>query len=179
MHSRDPWFSVTAAEYSCQCCSLQLLHGSNIGGLNIILAFLNLLLELLQRDLVVLDDQVDLQLLDAETDRDPLACAPDETIHLDGYDTLLQLLEIGLVIPRLDVHGDDRFGSRLNLALLLLPVLCQSLLTLGDNLWVFLLILVGAEQVNLVLIFWSILGVDGKLVDIWTVCGEGLGWVAW
>ena len=179
MHGHDPWFSGVAAGSPWSCCGLQLLHGSNVGGLDIVLKSFDLLLEIFERDLVVLDDQVNLQLLDAEADRDPLAATPDETVHLDGYDTLLQLLEIGLIVPRLDVHGDDRLGSGLNLALLLLLVLCQSLLALGDDLWVFLLILVGAEEVNLVLIFWGILGVDGNLANVWAVCGEGLGWVAW
>ena len=38
--------------------SLQLLHGSNVGGLDVVLDFLDLVLQLIQGDLLVLDDQV-------------------------------------------------------------------------------------------------------------------------
>jgi hypothetical protein len=61
----------------------------NISGLDVILIFLNLLLELIQRDLLVLNDQVDLELLDTETNSNELRGTPDETILLDGTDVLL------------------------------------------------------------------------------------------
>lgn len=40
--------------------SLQFLHGRNIGGLNVVLVFLDLALQLVERHLLVFDDQVDL-----------------------------------------------------------------------------------------------------------------------
>lgn len=76
----------------------QLLHGSNVGGLDVVLVLLNLGLELIQRDLVVLDDQVDLELLDTETDGNELGSTPDQTVDLNGTDVGLQLLKVGLVI---------------------------------------------------------------------------------
>ena len=44
--------------------ALQLLHGGNVGRLDVVLDLGNLLLELVERDLGVLDDQVDLEHLD-------------------------------------------------------------------------------------------------------------------
>merc|ERR1712137_1295955 len=95
---------------------LQLLHGNNVGGLDVVLELLNLLLELIERDLVVFDDQVDLKLLDTETDSNQLGATPDKTILLDGENVSLELVHVCLVIPGLDVQGDDRLGSGLYLA---------------------------------------------------------------
>lgn len=36
---------------------------------------------------------------------------PQETVHLDAADLLLELLHVGLVIPRLDVQDDRRLGN--------------------------------------------------------------------
>jgi hypothetical protein len=77
---------------------LKLLHGSNVGALDVVLEALDLLLELVEGDLVVLDDQVDLELLDAEADGNELGATPDETVLLNATDRLLELLHGGLVI---------------------------------------------------------------------------------
>lgn len=77
---------------------LQLLHGSNVGGLDVVLILLDLSLESIGGDLLVLDDQVDLELLDTEADGDQLGGTPHKTVHLDGADVLLHLLEVGLII---------------------------------------------------------------------------------
>ena len=77
---------------------LQLLHGNNVGGLHMVLVLLNLLLQLIRRHLVVLDDQVDLQLLDTEANGDELGGTPDQTVLLNRKDVGLELLEIGLVV---------------------------------------------------------------------------------
>ncbi|KAG7151547.1 hypothetical protein HYQ46_012670 [Verticillium longisporum] len=69
---------------------LWLLHGSNIGGLDVVLETLNLLLEVGQRDLLVLDDEVDLELLDAETDGNELGGTPHQTVLLDATDSSLE-----------------------------------------------------------------------------------------
>ncbi len=52
----------------------------DISGLHVILEFLDLLLELVQADLLVLDDQGDLQFLDAEADGDELGGTPDQAV---------------------------------------------------------------------------------------------------
>lgn len=76
----------------CQADSrLQFLHGSNISGLDMVLILLDLLLEIVQRDLVIFNDHVDLELLDTETDRYPFAATPDKTVHLDRKHALLKL----------------------------------------------------------------------------------------
>lgn len=76
----------------------QLLHSSNVGGLHVVFVLLNAGLQLIQRDLLVLDDQVDLELLDTEADGDELGGTPDQTVDLNGTDVGLQLLKVGLVI---------------------------------------------------------------------------------
>lgn len=77
---------------------LQLLHGSDIGGLDVVLILLNLALELIGGDLLVLDDEVDLELLNTESKGNPLGGTPDETVPLNGADVGLEGLERSLVI---------------------------------------------------------------------------------
>lgn len=77
---------------------LKLLHGSDVGALDVVLEAVDGLLELVEGDLVVLDDQVDLELLDAEADGDELGATPDETVLLDAADGLLELLHVGLIV---------------------------------------------------------------------------------
>ena len=70
----------------------------HIGRLNMIFVFFNALLEIVERDLLVLDHQIDLQLLDTKANRNQLGSTPDQTIHLNGTDVGLELLQVGLVI---------------------------------------------------------------------------------
>jgi len=101
MHSlRQKVITSRAPTGSC----LQLLHSDNVGGLDVVLELFDLLLELVQRDLVVLDDQVDLELLDTETDSDQLGGTPDETVLLDRKNIRLELVHVCLVIWKLLVH---------------------------------------------------------------------------
>lgn len=82
---------------------LQLLHGSNVGGLDVVLEVLDLLLELVQGDLLVLNDKVDLELLDTETDGDELGSTPDETVLLDATDGSLEGDHVSLIICEMSV----------------------------------------------------------------------------
>jgi hypothetical protein len=95
----------------------------DIGRLNVVIEILDLLLEIIKTNLVILNDQVDLELLDTETDGNKLGGTPDKTILLDGADRLLESLHVGLIIPWLDVKGNNGLGRWLDLALLLLAVL--------------------------------------------------------
>ena len=63
-----------------------------------VLVLLDLLLQLVRGNFVVLNNQVDLQLLDTETDSDELAGTPNKTVLLDGNNISLELLEVGLVV---------------------------------------------------------------------------------
>ena len=88
---------------------LKLLHGSDVGGLDVVLELLDLLAESIQRDLLVLDDKVDLELLDAETDGDKLGGTPDETVLLNATDSSLEGSHVSLVICIFElvrVNGD-------------------------------------------------------------------------
>lgn len=91
---------ICRCELLVQCCTstLQLLHGSNVAGLDVVLVLSNLLLELIERNLVVLNDQVDLELLDTVTDGDKGGGTPDETVLLDGTNVGLELLHVGLIV---------------------------------------------------------------------------------
>jgi hypothetical protein len=70
----------------------------NVSGLDVVFEPLDGLLQIVQADLVVLDDNVDLQLLDAETDGDQLPTTPDKAILLNPSDSGLQLLHISLIV---------------------------------------------------------------------------------
>lgn len=83
--------------------------------------------------------------------------------------------------PRLDIHSDDGLGGGLCLSLLLLAVLCQTLLAELGSIGILLLIVVAAEQVDIVVILLSsrgLGGVDCDLGDLGSVCCVGLGGVA-
>jgi hypothetical protein len=77
---------------------LQFLHSHDIRGLDVVLVLLNLGLEVVQRNLVVLDDQVQLELLDTETNSDQFRATPDKTVLLDGQNISLELFHVCLVI---------------------------------------------------------------------------------
>lgn len=86
---------------------LQLLHGSNVGGLDVVLILLDLGLELVGGDLLVLDNQVDLELLNTETNSNELRGTPDETVHLNGADVGLHLAKVGLIICSREVSTEN------------------------------------------------------------------------
>lgn len=188
--------------------TLELLHGSDIDGLDVVLKLGDLVAQLIERNLLVLNNQVDLQLLDTEADRNQLGGTPDQTILLNTADGSLEANHVGLIIykrdaksasvlqaaqsicrerkeegkehtPGLDVHGDDRLGSNLGLGLLLLAVLGQALLTDAGGLGVLLLV-VAAEEVDVVVLLRGrgLGGVQGDLGNIRAVDGVGLAGIA-
>lgn len=77
---------------------LQFHHSNDVGGLDVVLILLNLLLEFVQGDLLVLNDQVDLELLNTEANGNELVGTPDEAVLLDGENVGLELIKVGLVI---------------------------------------------------------------------------------
>lgn len=70
--------------------------------------------------------------------------------------------------PWLDIHCDDRLGSRLGLALLLLLVLSQPLISYACGLCILLLV-ITAEEIDLIIIvlllglLWCLGRVDSEL----------------
>jgi hypothetical protein len=78
--------------------NLQLLHGSDVSGLDVVLVLLDLLLELIGGDLLVLNDKVDLELLNTESEGNELRGTPDEAVLLNGADIGLHGGKISLVI---------------------------------------------------------------------------------
>ena len=86
-----------------------------------------------------------------------------------------------VLTPWLNVQSDNRLGSWLGLAGLLLCVFLQSLLADLGGLCVLLLI-VRAEEIDIVvilLLFWCLGWVEGELRGLWAVCGGSLAWVTW
>lgn len=82
--------------------------------------------------------------------------------------------------PWLNVQSDDRLGSRLGLALLLLAVLGQTLLTDTGSLGILLLV-VRAEQVDIIVLLLGsggLGGVQGDLRGLGAVDGVRLGGIA-
>lgn len=89
-----------------------------------------------------------MELGDTITDRDELGRTPNETVLLDLSQTVLESLHVSLVIPRLDVKGDDGLsGCAGALCSLLLLVLCDTLSLDTCSLRV---LFVGAKEVDLV-----------------------------
>lgn len=129
---------------------LDLLHGSNVSGLDVVLKLLDGLLEVIERDLVILDNTVDLELLDTVTNRDPLGSTPEETVHLNRLDRLEELIKISLVIPRLNIKGDHGLGSSLRLVGLLLVVFSDTLSL--DSLGLSIVFIIRAKEVDIVVI---------------------------
>lgn len=72
----------------------------DIGRLDVVLEAGNLVLKILKRDLLVLNDEANLQLADTVTDRHQLRGTPNQTVFLNATDGRLQGLYVGLVICR-------------------------------------------------------------------------------
>jgi hypothetical protein len=85
--------------------------------------------------------------------------------------------------PWLDIHSDDRLGSRLYFTSLLLVIFVQTVLSQFGSVCRFLLIVVAAEKIDLIIILLGLLlwclWVDWELADLWAVGGEVFRWVTW
>ncbi|KAI6761113.1 hypothetical protein HG531_001666 [Fusarium graminearum] len=161
--------------------TLRLLHGSNVSGLDVVLELLDLLLKVGDGDLLILNNEVDLELLDTETNGDELGSTPSQTVLLNRTDGSLESSHVSLVIWRLlNVKSDDGLGDGLGLVLLLLAVLSKALLADASGLSILLLI-VATEQVDIVVLLsgglLSLLrglgGVEGHLSGAGTVGAVG------
>ena len=152
-------------------CLLNLVHGSNIDGLNKVLELGHLLAELLDGDLIVLHDAHQLQLVDAIANRDQLGGSPEEAIHLDGGTSLLHCIHIGLVIPRLHVKEDVGLGDHFWLLSFLGMVGRETLL--GDSLLLLvILLLIRSKEVDIIIVIIGSCGGGsglGRLATVKTV----------
>ena len=160
---------------------LQLLHGGNIRTLHVVLILLDLRLQVIQTDLVVLNHHVQLQLLDAIPDRNQLVPTPHQSVHLDRQYALGQLRHVGLVVPWLHVECHNTLRRRLRLALFLLAVVGETLFALCHDVRVLFFFLVGAEEIDVVIVVrgdGGVLGVDSHGDGFGTVGRDGFGGVA-
>ena len=88
-----------------------------------------------------------LELDDSVSNRDFLRSTPDKSIHFDGTDSLLDVINVDGVIPWLDVVDDVGLSDRARLLGLLLGVSLQSLF--GDSLlFLIIFIFVRSEKVK-------------------------------
>jgi hypothetical protein len=76
----------------------KLHHCSNVSGLDVVLEVFDLLLKLRDRNLLVFDHEIDLELFDAETNRHELRTTPDKAVFLQPADSILESLQVGLVV---------------------------------------------------------------------------------
>ncbi len=168
--------------------NLQLGHGDNVNRLDPLLTiFLDLLLDIiLNGDLVILNNNVDLQLLDTETNIDETVRTPHQTVHLDALDELQHGFKIGLVIPWLNIDGNKRLGGSLWLTSLLSLVCGNSLSLELLSFGIFLFVII--EKIDIIIIFffigcsswsltcWQSLELLGERSDVVEPSGEA--WVS-
>lgn len=78
---------------------------------------------------------------------------PDQTFHLDGLNVSDHLLQIGLIIPWLDIQSDNRLGSWLSWLVSLSSLVFSDSLSL--NLFSFLIFfIIGTEKIDFIVIFF-------------------------
>ena len=106
---------------------------------------------------------------------------PHQPVHLDRQHALGQLRHVRLVVPRLHVERHDALRRRLRLALFLLAVVGEAFFALRDDLRILFFLLVGAEEVDVVIVVRSdgcVLGVDCYRDGLGAVGGDRLRGVA-
>eukprot|EP00091_Calanus_sinicus_P018782 TRINITY_DN43_c0_g1_i6.p1 TRINITY_DN43_c0_g1~~TRINITY_DN43_c0_g1_i6.p1 ORF type:complete len:112 (+),score=25.33 TRINITY_DN43_c0_g1_i6:40-375(+) len=91
---------------------LDLVHGGDVHGLDEVLELTHLLLQLINRDLGILNNSHELQFLDTVSNGDQLAGAPEKAVHLDGLAVLEHLIHVGLIIPRLHIEKTEVLAIR-------------------------------------------------------------------
>ena len=104
-------FFAAAATILNKIDHLDLAHGCNVHGLNVVFKVADLLAQFVDGDLLVLDNAHHLELIDAIADRHELGGAPHKALHLDGLDLLQHGIHVRLVIPRLDIEEDRGLGD--------------------------------------------------------------------
>jgi hypothetical protein len=145
---------INRLHYTLQPFHLDLLHSSDIHGLDKVFQSFDLFSQVIHGDLVIFDDTVDLELLDTETDGDQLVTTPQETVHGDSLDTVGQFVHVGFVIPGLDFESDGGLSSRLGLVGLLGVVFGN---TGSLDLFSFFInfIIIGTKEIDIIFVFFS------------------------
>ena len=93
-----------------------LVEGHDVDRLDLIFEGLDLLLEVVSGDLLVFDDGTNNDLLNTVGNGDLLVLGlPEETVHLDAYDLLGELVEVGLGFIGLHFEDNERLGNNLRL----------------------------------------------------------------
>ena len=134
---------------------LDLVHGSNVATLNIVLEVANLLLQLINGYLLVLDHAHDLQFVDAVSNRDKLRCAPDKTVHLNLFDFFEHGVHVSLVVPGLAVEEYRGFGDNSGLLGFLGMVSCEPLLPDPLGILGLLFLIVRSKEIDIIVVISS------------------------
>lgn len=130
---------------------LNLLHSSNIDGLNIVFQSSDLVSQIIQHDLIIFNNTVDLKLSDTVTNRDKLVTTPEETIHGDFLDTLCHGIHISFIIPRLDFKSDGGLCNRLRLGSLL-SIIFSKTLSLDSFSFFINFFIIRTEKINVIFV---------------------------
>ncbi|KAM2042483.1 hypothetical protein ACFX16_036169 [Malus domestica] len=69
--------------------------------------------EVIDGNKVIDNGEHDLQLLDPVTNGNQFRCAPEETLHLDTPNSLIELLHVRFIVPRLDIQKNRGFSTLL------------------------------------------------------------------
>ncbi|KAM1268042.1 hypothetical protein ACFX1X_000427 [Malus domestica] len=97
---------------------------------------------------VIDNGEHDLQLLDPVTNGNQFRCAPEETLHLDTPNSLLELLHVSLIVPRLDIQKNRGFSTLL--------LLCRRLFGCRQlRLGLLVLLSLVAKEVQIVIVIAS------------------------
>lgn len=125
----------------------------------------------------------DLELRNTVSNWNELRSTPNETINLHSSETLLESLHVSLVIPWLDIESDDGLGSWLWTLCGLLGLVLSDTLGLDSCSLCVLLLVIRAEEVDLVLVLAHGNGLSGVGLDAGSVNGReergSLGLVTW
>jgi len=134
--------------------NLDLLHSSNINGLNVVFQIGDSITQIIHHDLIILNNTVDLELLDTVTNGNELRTTPEETIHGNSSDSSSQFFHVGFIIPRLNFKSDSGLSNGLGLVGLLGVIFSN---TLSLDLLGFLInfLVIGTEEIDIILIFLS------------------------
>jgi len=142
------------------------LHGSDISALDVVLEFGDLLLEFIEGDKLILNDEGDLEFLDPVADGDKLGATPNETFLFDRTNALLERLQVGFIVPRLNLKCHNRLHIIISMQqhqrglnttyfsdglgfVGLFGVICSN--TFGFELLGFsIILLIGSEEIDIV-----------------------------
>merc|ERR1711871_11563 len=90
---------------NCNAIKLNFLERNHVHTLDVVLKAFNCILQVICAHLIVFNDQIDLQLLDTESNINKLGFAPQQAILINASNCCLHSSHIGVCFPWLDING--------------------------------------------------------------------------